>query len=109
MAAAFTVLLFGMAGLPLTSGFVAKFGVFANAWSSDYEWLVVVAVLASVVAFAVYLRLIVTMYMDEGGDETLPEVSGPARWVLAIAVVATIVWGVLPGSLLDLATDAFPL
>lgn len=109
VAAAFTVLLFGMAGLPLTSGFVAKFGVFANAWSSDYEWLVVVAVLASVVAFAVYLRLIVTMYMDEGGDETLPEVSGPARWVLAIAVVATIVWGVLPGSLLDLATDAFPL
>ena len=108
LAAAFTVLLLGMAGLPVTSGFVAKFGVFANAWSSGYEWLVVVAVLASVVAFAVYLRVIVTMYMDEAEDASL-EVGGPARWVLTLAVGATIVWGVLPGSLLKLAADAFPL
>lgn len=49
LSASFAVLLLGMAGLPLTSGFVAKFGVFANAWSSGYEWLVVVAVLASVI------------------------------------------------------------
>ena len=108
LAAAFTVLLLGMAGLPVTSGFVAKFGVFANAWSSGYEWLVIVAVLASVIAFAVYLRVIVTMYMDETEDASL-EVAGPVRWVLTLAVAATIVWGVLPGSLLNLAADAFPL
>jgi hypothetical protein len=36
-------------------------------------------------------------------------VAGTARWVLAVAVIATIAWGVLPGSLLDLAANAFPL
>jgi NADH-quinone oxidoreductase subunit N len=108
LSASFAVLLLGMAGLPLTSGFVAKFGVFANAWSSGYEWLVVVAVLASVITFAVYLRVIVSMYMEDGEGSGV-EVAGTARWVLAVAVIATIAWGVLPGSLLDLAANAFPL
>ncbi len=108
LAAAFTVLLLGMAGLPLTSGFVAKFGVFADAWSNGVEWLVVVAVLASVIAFAFYLRIIVVMYMDEGSGD-VPVVVAPIRWVLGLAVVATIAWGLFPASLLDLASNALPL
>lgn len=108
LAASFTILLLGMAGLPLTSGFIAKFGVFTQAWSAGEHWLVIVAVLASVVAFAFYLRIIVVMYMeDEGGEDVA--VPGTIRWVLAAAVVTTIVWGVLPGSLLSLAADALPL
>lgn len=108
LAGAFSVLLLGMGGLPLTSGFVAKFGVFADAWSGGAEWLVIVAVVASVIAFAVYLRLIVVMYMDDSA-EAAPAVAAPIRWVLALAVLATIAWGIFPGSLLDLAADAFPL
>ena len=108
LAASFTVLLLGMAGLPVTSGFIAKFGVFAQAWSGGYEWLVVVAVLASVVAFAFYLRIVVVMYMDDS-DEVAVEVPGTIKWVLAVAVGTTILWGVLPGSLLRLAADALPL
>lgn len=108
LAAGFTILLLGMAGLPLTSGFVAKFGVFSDAWAAGYQWLVVVAVLASVLAFAVYLRVVVNMYMSDAEGAAL-EVPDTARWVLVIAAVATIVWGILPGSLLDLASSAFPL
>ena len=108
LAGAFSVLLLGMAGLPLTSGFVAKFGVFTDAWGNGYQWLVIVAVLASVIAFAFYLRIIVVMYMAEWEGEGIA-VPGPARWVLALAVIATIVWGIFPGSLLDLAANAFPL
>lgn len=108
LAGGFTILLLGMAGLPLTSGFVAKFGVFSDAWSAGYQWLVVVAVLASVLAFAVYLRVVVNMYMSEVEGPAL-EVPDTARWVLVIASAATIVWGILPGSLLDLASSAFPL
>ncbi len=108
LAGAFTVLLLGMAGLPVTSGFIAKFGVFTEAWRSGFEWLVVVAVLASVIAFAFYLRIIVVMYMDESDAADLV-VPGPVRWVLLAAVGTTILWGVLPGSLLGLAADALPL
>ncbi len=108
LAGSFTVLLLGMGGLPLTSGFIAKFGVFAQAWNAGFEWLVLLAVPASVVAFAFYLRIIVAMYMDEGVDEEV-KVSTPMGWVLAVAVGTTLLWGILPGSLLDLAANAFPL
>ncbi len=108
LAACFTVLLLGMAGLPLTSGFIAKFGVFSDAWANEYQWLVVVAVLASVIAFAFYIRLIVVMYMDEGEGERF-KVAGSVRWVLGLAVLATLVWGIFPASLLQLAADALPL
>jgi NADH-quinone oxidoreductase subunit N len=108
LAGAFTVLLLGMAGLPVTSGFIAKFGVFTGAWSGGYEWLVIVAVLASVIAFAFYLRIIVVMYMNEG--EAAPvEVPGTVGWVLVAAVGTTILWGVLPGWLLEMAANALPL
>jgi NADH-quinone oxidoreductase subunit N len=108
LAGSFTVLLLGMAGLPVTSGFIAKFGVFTEAWSSGHEWLVILAVVASVIAFAFYLRIIVFMYMDES-DEAAVDVPGTIRPVLAVAVSTTILWGVLPGSLLSLAADALPL
>jgi NADH-quinone oxidoreductase subunit N len=108
LAGAFAVLLLGMAGLPVTSGFIAKFGVFAGAWSGGYEWLVIVAVLASVIAFAFYLRIIVVMYMNEG-EATPVEVPGAVGWVLAAAVGTTILWGVLPGWLLEVAANALPL
>lgn len=108
LAAGFTILLLGMAGLPLTSGFIAKFGVFTDAWRAGYEWLVLIAVLASVLAFAVYLRVVVNMYMSDPDAADL-EVPDTARWVLVVTTAATIVWGILPGSLLDLASSAFPL
>lgn len=107
-AASFAIILLGMAGLPVTSGFIAKFGVFAEAWVAGYEWLVIVAVLASVIAFAFYLRIIVVMYMDDTDEPDLV-VPTMVRLVLVVTVVTTILWGVLPGSLLDLAADALPL
>lgn len=108
LAASFAVLLLGMAGLPLTSGFVAKFGVFSDAWAGGYQWLVVVAALTSVIALAFYVRIIVVMYMDQPGEEA-PLVVAPVRVVLAVAVIATFLWGVFPGSLLRMAADALPI
>lgn len=108
MAATFAVILFGMGGIPLTAGFVAKFGVFTDAWSAGFQWLVIIGVLASVVAFFLYLRVIVTMYMDEAAEHDLVTPL-TTRWVLGVAVVVTLVFGVFPGPLLDLAGRAVPL
>ncbi len=109
LAATFTVLLLGMAGLPLTSGFVAKFGVFTEAWQAGYEWLVIVAVLASVIAFFFYLRVIVAMYMEEPVDEAVAPPGISVRASLALASLITIVIGIVPGPLLSLAGEASPL
>lgn len=108
MAATFSVILLGMGGLPLTSGFVAKFGVFTDAWGAGYEWLAIVGLLAGVVALFLYLRVIVTMYMDDASGEAIVAPL-TTRWVLGLVVVATILFGVLPGPLLDLAGRAIPL
>lgn len=110
LAGSFAVLLLGMAGLPVTSGFIAKFGVFTEAWDAGYEWLVIIAVVASVIAFAFYLRIIVVMFMDEGEETAETARVGLAVGaVVAVAVSTTLVWGILPGSLLQMASDALPL
>jgi NADH-quinone oxidoreductase subunit N len=108
LAMALTVLLLGMAGIPLTSGFIAKFGVFQEAWRAGFGWLVLVAVVASVVAFFLYLRVIVAMYMAEPVGEEVVTPSLPIRTVLATAMAITVVFGVLPAPLLSLAADALP-
>ncbi|MGQ0848889.1 MAG: NADH-quinone oxidoreductase subunit N [Actinomycetota bacterium] len=104
-----TVLLLGMAGIPLTAGFIAKFGTFQEAWKAGFAWLVVGAVLASVVSFFIYLRVIVAMYMDEPEGEEIPPAPAPIRAVLAAAVGVTLFFGIFPVPLLRLAADALPL
>ena len=74
LTAAFALVLLSMAGLPLTAGFIAKFGAFTGATTGGLWWLAVLGVLASVVAVAFYLRLLVVMVFQRAQDE--PETSG---------------------------------
>ncbi|MFC8799342.1 NADH-quinone oxidoreductase subunit NuoN [Promicromonospora sp. NPDC057138] len=66
---AFALFLLSMAGIPLTAGFIAKFGAFTGATSGGLWWLAVLGVLASVVAVAFYLRLLVVMVFQRAQDE----------------------------------------
>jgi len=74
LTAAFALFLLSMAGIPLTAGFIAKFGAFTGATTGGLWWLAVLGVLASVVAVAFYLRLLVVMVFQRAQDE--PETSG---------------------------------
>lgn len=109
LAQALTILLLGMAGIPLTSGFIAKFGVFQDAFRAGFGWLVVVAVVASVVSFFIYLRVIVAMYMQEPEGAEPLSVSGPLRLVLVAALAVTLVLGLFPIPLLRLTAASLPL
>jgi NADH-quinone oxidoreductase subunit N len=107
-AAVMALFLLALAGIPLTSGFTAKFAVFRAA-IEDGAWpLVVVALLASAVAAFFYLRVIVLMYFSEPAvDGPTVGVPGlPTTLVLAVTVTATVVLGVVPGAVLDLAEGA---
>ncbi len=56
--------LLGLAGFPPTAGFVAKVGLFSAAWERGLGFLVVAAVLNSVVALAYYLKPILAMFLQ---------------------------------------------
>lgn len=114
LALGLTVLLLGMAGIPFTSGFIAKFGVFQEAWRAGFGWLVVVALLASVVSFFIYLRVIVAMYMGDAEGELAPSqlapsLGAPVRTVLVVAMAVTLIFGLFPAPLLRVAANALPL
>jgi NADH-quinone oxidoreductase subunit N len=108
VAAVMTLFLLALAGIPLTSGFTGKFAVFRAA-IDDGAWpLAVVALLASAVAAFFYLRVVVLMYFSEPvADGPTVGVPGlPTTIVLAVTAAATLVLGVVPGSVLDLAGQA---
>ena len=65
LALALTIFLLAQAGVPLTTGFVAKFGVIAAAVDAQSYVLAVIAMLASVIAAFLYLRIIVSMYLAD--------------------------------------------
>ncbi len=107
-AAVMALFLLALAGIPLTSGFTGKFAVFRAA-IDDGAWpLVVVALLASAVAAFFYVRVIVLMYFSEPtvGGPTVGVPGLPTTLVLAVTVTATVVLGVVPGAVLDLAQQA---
>jgi NADH-quinone oxidoreductase subunit N len=108
VAAVMTLFLLALAGIPLTSGFTGKFAVFRAA-IDDGAWpLAVVALLASAVAAFFYLRVVVLMYFSEPvADGPTVGVPGlPTTIVLAVTAAATLVLGIVPGSVLDLAGQA---
>jgi len=74
LALGLTVFLLAQAGVPFTSGFLAKFGVIAAAVESRSYAIAVIAMVAAVIAAFFYLRVIVVMYMSgDPGDEASPE------------------------------------
>ncbi len=107
-AAVMTLFLLALAGIPLTSGFIGKFAVFQAAIEQGAWPLVVIALLASAVAAFFYLRVVVLMYFSapaaEGPTVGVPGL--PTTIVLAITATATLVLGIVPGAVLDLAAQA---
>jgi NADH-quinone oxidoreductase subunit N len=109
---AMVVFLLAQAGMPLTSGFVAKFGVISAAVERRSYALAVVAMVAAVIGAFLYLRIIVTMYFTdaEAGDEKREAVRIPLSAGVAIgsSLLITLALGVAPGWLIDWAEAAVP-
>jgi NADH-quinone oxidoreductase subunit N len=108
VAGVFAFFLLGMAGIPLTSGFTGKWAVFSSAAQGGAWPLVVVAVVLSVVAAFFYLRVIVLMYFSDsvGDGPTVAVPSVLTAVVIAVGFAATVLLGVVPGPVLDLAANA---
>ena len=114
LALVFTLFLLAQAGVPFTSGFLAKFYVIGAAVEEKAYPLAVLAMLSAAVAAFVYLRVVLAMYAgpgehdpDEAEDTRrrlpIPLLAGAA---LALCVAITLAAGILPGPLLDWAQQA---
>jgi len=113
----FTVFLLAQAGTPFTAGFVAKFGVIQAAAERHHWALAVIAMASATISGFLYLKIIASMYFLGGGEhgDEPAEFAGPAVAVprgaavaLALALVGTVVLGVVPSSVASLAEKAIP-
>ena len=103
-----TLFLLSFAGIPLTAGFVGKLVVFVAAWRGGYGWLVVVAVICSLIAAFYYLRLVMLMWFSDQTDEQV-EVLRPGiltSVLLGVCALGTVALGLMPGPLLTLLRGA---
>jgi NADH-quinone oxidoreductase subunit N len=124
-----TIAMLALAGVPATAGFIGKVFLIDALVDGNYAWLAIVLVIGSMISLGYYLRVVATMWMREApevpvvGTTGLPAIAGgsqqadelvaaatrPQPEVLAvawIAAAATIVLGIVPQPLFDLAADA---
>jgi NADH-quinone oxidoreductase subunit N len=103
--AAFAMLLFmlSLGGIPPTAGFMGKFWLFSAAIDSHWYWLAVIGVLNSAISLYYYIRVVVFMYVKNETMGSEPVQSAPLTVALAVAVVMTVVLGVYPRLLFELA------
>jgi NADH-quinone oxidoreductase subunit N len=107
LAAALSVFLISLTGVPVSAGFVGKFYLFGAAVSAGWVTLAVVGVLMSVVSAYYYLRVVVAMYMrDPVGDDEWAPVAPASALALAVSVIVVLGLGVYPGPVLALARQA---
>jgi len=118
-----TIAMFALAGIPGTAGFIGKFYLIDASVAGDYAWLGVMIVVGSMISLVYYLRVIAVMWMGafEISLPTIPprRVRPVGGWspeadaraqpevatVAILAAAATIVFGIVPSPMFDLARD----
>ncbi|MBY6037317.1 NADH-quinone oxidoreductase subunit NuoN [Fictibacillus nanhaiensis] len=97
-----TLFLLSLAGIPVTAGFVGKFGIFMGALGLEpaHYWLAAVMMLTTLISYVYYFNVIAVMFFrdDEGRKISVP---GGMATVLAFCAASTLILGVMPGLALD--------
>ena len=103
--AAFAMLLFmlSLGGIPPTAGFMGKFWLFSAAIDAQYYWLAVIGVLNSAISLYYYIRIVVFMYLKKETMGSEPTTTPALAVALGVAVLGTLVLGVYPRLLFELA------
>ena len=102
LAVAMTIFLAALAGIPPAGGWFAKFGLFRALLDAGGGWaagLGVVVAVNTVIAFAYYARILGQMWFQPApdGDERPVVMTGSLKAALAMTIIATMAFGILPG------------
>jgi NADH-quinone oxidoreductase subunit N len=111
LASIFTLMLFSLAGIPVTAGFLAKFYVVAAGASASIWALILILVISSVIGLFFYLRVVVTMFARVS-EESAPHAEPHAiagSYVLVALTILLLWFGVYPAPLLNVIRKVLPL
>ncbi len=110
LTAVLTVMMLSLAGIPLTAGFIGKFYVIAAGVQAQLWWLIGALILGSAIAVFYYLRVMVTLFLNE---PNLQRHDAPFNWgqraggiMLMLVAALAFILGVYPQPLLDLVQHA---
>ncbi|HCC78652.1 MAG: hypothetical protein A2X25_10060 [Chloroflexi bacterium GWB2_49_20] len=104
MAAAMTVFMLSLTGIPPTLGLIGKLYLFRSVVEGGFIGLAIIGVLTSLISAYYYLRVVVVMYMRDGDPQVTSE-----SWLnltIGAAALATVVLSFVPAALFTLASDA---
>ncbi len=102
IAAAMTLFMLSLGGIPVTGGFLGKYLVFSVVVQADMIGIAIAGILMSVVALGYYLRVVVAMYMEPEPEGQAPPMiqRGSATFATAFCAAMVVLLGVLPGAFL---------
>jgi NADH-quinone oxidoreductase subunit N len=106
LAAMMAVFMLSLVGIPPLAGFVGKYYLFSAAIEQGYIWLVVVAVLASVISLYYYMGVVRQMYFQSSNEESPIKTGAMLKVALIICVIGVLLSGIYPNIFLDFANQA---
>jgi NADH-quinone oxidoreductase subunit N len=108
IAIVFTLSLLSLAGIPVTSGFIAKFYIILEGMHSGLILLIISLIINSVIGLYYYLRIITILFSAES-DKILPSLSLSGNITLALIGAGIIILGIYPGWLIDIIVRSITL
>jgi NADH-quinone oxidoreductase subunit N len=96
LTAALTVSMLSLAGIPPVAGFFAKYYLFLNAWSEGFTWLVLIAIVTSIIGAFYYLRIIGYLYNRKEVVGSAIEISTTYKIILYFSIFMLLALGLLP-------------
>jgi len=103
LALCLTVCLISLIGMPPAAGFMAKFYLFNGAVHYGLLWLVIIAVINSVISAFYYLRIVRVMWFTEPSDLGKVPSSAATRFTLLVCSLGVLFVGIAPGLVMKLA------
>lgn len=96
LAAALTIAMLSMAGIPPFAGFFGKYYIFSEAIRTGHLWLTVLAVINSIVGIYYYMKVILAMYTKDG-DEVAFKITPAYGVVIFVCIALLLLAGLMPG------------
>lgn len=102
LAATFTAMLFSLAGIPLTAGFIGKFYVLSAGVDKTLWALVIILAINSAIGLFYYLRIVVEMFTKSEAEKTNVKFSLVTSVALTVLTVLLIYLGVFPSAFINI-------